>query len=106
MENEEINKIFVLPRKIEFLFRLSLMKDKVVSVADFEKFLGFKNPQPDVRLVFKILFDEDILTYHSTMNNVVLYEINFKKLRDYIDDLTFMEELIHLFYKEHHWVSY
>lgn len=106
MDKERANKTFFLPRKVEFLLRLSLLKEKTISITDFEKMLGFKNPQPDVRLVFKLLIDEGIITYSDTIYNIDLYKIDFKKLVDYIDELRFMEELIHRFYQEHHWVSY
>ena len=106
MDKERANKVFFLPRKVEFLLRLSIWKNKTISVTDFEKTLGFKNPQPDVRLVFKVLIDEGIIKYDNTVYNVDLYKIDYSMLRDYIDDLRFMEELIHRFYQEHHWVSY
>lgn len=94
-----------LPRRLFFLIKLSYFKGKSASISDYERYLGYHSPQPDVRETLQFLIEKEILIYYGKLLWVKQYKLNIKKLRDFLDELPAINELYEYF-NEHHIVTW
>ena len=82
--------LYQLPKKIEFLFKLSEAKiKKSQNLLDIEKQLGYTYGRTDLRIVLKDLIEKNILQYVETVGGYKRYLLNQKKLRILIENLDF-----------------
>ena len=93
---------FATPRKIKFLIELSFYDDKLVStISDFERYLGFNTPQPDLRRLINYLIKEKILLQHDILYGRTRYKIDIKKLIALIDNLLITQDF-YKYFSTHH----
>lgn len=83
---------FKLPRRIQFLLDLITFDyNKEASVSDFERYLGYNTPQPDLREILNFLEKQNVLIYTRTDLGVKMYKLNYKALLEMIEGLDFFD---------------
>ena len=83
---------FKLPRKIQFLLDLVAYDHKTESsFSDFERYLGYNKPQPDLRELLDFLEKQRILIYIRTNLGIKMYKLEYKKLLEMIENSDFFE---------------
>ena len=83
---------FKLPRKMQFLLDLITYDDKAeASFSDFERYLGYNKPQPDLRELLDFLEKQKILIYIRTNLGIKMYRLEYKRLLEMIDGSDFFE---------------
>lgn len=87
-ENMPKKSFLRTPRKLKIIYDLAVMENKkILCFSDFERYLGYNTPQPDIREILKFLEDNSILNLVEIMRGVKLYKLNIKKLRSFLEDL-------------------
>ena len=85
-----------MSRRMKFLILLTYYKrNKLSNFSDFERFLGYETPQPDIRQLLDFLIEKEILIFYDKIYNIKRYKLNTKKLYNYIKEL----ESYQMFYK-------
>lgn len=96
---------FAIPRKIEFLLKLSLYENKPSRFEDYARYLGIVESRRDLRAVLHFLIQQEIMVPVKQVFNHTWYRIQMKKLRAFIADLA-ITELFFDYFDAHHVVAW